>query len=125
MREQIFGPTHSIYVPLSPEAGVNYENDCTYIETHEKEFYSELFMGDKTVFLFETVYFKLSSELDLLWLDYAEEETIPFEKLEPAKRIAESIMQQQTDEKKKELIQHFIDLLQKAIDCKSCLMVMA
>ena len=121
MIENYVSPSHWIYVPLSPEAEENDENDCTYKDSHEEEFYREIIMGKKSIFYFDA-YRIFNRKLDLL-IDSYEEEKIPFEKLEPAKQIAESIMQQQTDEEKREWTQHLINIIQKAIDCKTCVWI--
>ena len=116
-----YGTREWIYVPLSPEAAENDENDCTYRESHEEEFFQELFVGAKADFHFG-IYRIFNQKLDLL-IDEFEEEKIPLEKLEPAKQIAESIMQQQTDEEKREWTQHLVNIIQKAIDCKTCVWI--
>ena len=119
--EDYFLRRELIYVPLSLEAEKNNENDCTYRETHESEYYSELILGDETDFHFE-IYNVFNQKLDLL-IDHCEEEKIPFEKLEPARRIAEFIMRQQSDEEKRGWAKHLVDIIQKAIDSKTCVWI--
>lgn len=121
MTEKYVSPSHWVYVPLSPKAAENDENDCTYKDSHETEFYSELIMGKKSEFLF-SIYSVFNRKLDLL-IDEFEEEKIPFEKLEPARRITEFIMQQEIDEEKRGWAKHLVEIIQKAIDCKTCVWI--
>ena len=111
---------HHIHVPLTKKAMLEFENDVSL--EHIDDMFEVYFNEEETTLLFNRVYLPLDSQLELM-IDIAEEEKIPFEKLERAVQIVNEIIENAKDEKSVAILSRFLSSLQKAKYCGTCIWI--